>query len=109
MAHRDLSEPPGFAMANATVTVRYATDADWLIRKGVSTRGANGQPMATQYHAHSQQLVAHPLFGGVPGCWGDGQISQIASTAGAGRSGNRGTWVALGLNRHLSVVAAHLP
>jgi hypothetical protein len=109
MAHRDLSEPPGFAMANATVTVRYAGDVDWLIKKGVSTRGTNGRPMATQYHAHSQQLVAHSHFGGVPGCWGDVQISQIASTAGAGKSRNRGTWVSLGLNRHLSVVAARLP
>lgn len=109
IAHRDLSEPPGFAMANATVTVRYATGSDWLIRKGVSTRGANGQRMTTQYHAHSQQLAASPHFGGVPGCWADGQISQIASTAGAGRAGNRKTWVSLGLNRHLSVVAAHLP
>lgn len=109
ISHRDLTEPPGYAMANATVTPRYSLQNEWLIRKGVTTRGAQGVLMGTQYHGHAQALAAHPAFGQVPGCWADGRIQQIAGQAGAGSSGNRETWVGLGFNRHASVVCAQLP
>ncbi|WP_319798131.1 beta family protein [Nitrobacter sp.] len=109
ISHRDLSEPPGYAMANATVSPRYAVQNDWVLLKGVSTRGANGVPMATQYHGHAQTLSAATYFGGLLGCWADGQIAQIAARAGVGSSGNRGSWVGFGLNRHVSLVCAQLP
>ncbi|RAI36779.1 beta family protein [Rhodoplanes serenus] len=109
IAHRDLSEPPGFAMANATVSPRYCLDNDWYIRKGRSTRGANGQPMAAQYHGHAAALSQHAQFGGLTGCWGDAHIVQIARQAGVGRSGSRETWVSIGVNRHISLVCDRLP
>jgi hypothetical protein len=109
ISHRDLSEPPGYAMANATVSPRYAVQDDWVLLKGVSTRGASGLPMRAQYHSHAQTLSAAANFGGVPGCWADGQIAQIAARAGVGPSGNRESWVGFGLNRHISLVCAQLP
>lgn len=109
IAHRDLTEPPGYAMANATVTPRYTLDNEWLIRKGRSQRGPQGQPMAAQYHGHAQALVRHPNFGGIGGCWADAEIAQIAARGGVGRSGGRKTWVSLGLNRHISLVCDRLP
>ncbi|MCJ2042919.1 beta family protein [Methylobacterium sp. J-059] len=107
--HRDLTEPPGYAMANATVTPRYALPNDWFIRKGVTTRGVRGQHMTVQYHGHAQALIAHASFGPMPGCWGDQRIQQIAGQAGVGSSGNRETWVSIAFNRHASVVCNHLP
>lgn len=109
IAHRSLVEPPGAAMARATVSPRYALPTEWLIRKGLATTGVSGQPMATQYHGHAQALAAHPHFGQVPGCWGDTRIQQIAAMAGVGKSGNRETWVGLCFNRHASVTCHHLP
>jgi len=109
IAHRDLTEPPGFAMANATVTPRYTVNDAWLIRKGRSTRGVNGQPMPLQYHGHAQALAADPNFGQVPDCWADAEIAQIAARGGAGKAGSRETWVGLGLNRHISFVCHQLP
>ena len=109
ITHRDLSEPPGYAMANATVSPRYCLDDNWLILKGRSTRGAGGQTMNSQYHAHAQVLVNRPDFNGLTFCWGDGEITAIASRSGTGASGSRETWVGIGLNRHLSLVTDRLP
>lgn len=107
VSHHDMTEPPGFAMANATVSARYTSADNWIIYKGVSTRGVNGQPMRQQYRAHAQALVALPEFGGIPGCWADGRIQHYATTSGG--TGGRPQWVAIGVNRHLSVVANDLP
>jgi hypothetical protein len=109
IVHRDLTEPPGYAMANATVTPRYTLDREWLILKGTSTRGAKGQPMTAQYHRHAQHLVRHPSFDRLPSCWGDGEIQRIAALAGVGGAGGRAQWVGFGLSRHLCLVANRLP
>lgn len=105
--HPSLEEVPGHAMANATVSVRYTVDNNWIVHKGVSTNGPNGIVMGTQYRAHAQSLSADPLFGGVAGCWGDGQIQHYATTPGG--TGGRGQWAALLLNRHISLVADRIP
>ncbi|RWK40694.1 MAG: hypothetical protein EOR46_20060 [Mesorhizobium sp.] len=106
--HPSLDEVPGYAMANATVSVRYAIDERWIIQKGVRTSGANGIDMATQYRGHAQTLVADPAFGGLGvACWGDGRIQHYAVTPGG--AGGRGQWAALLLNRHISHVADRLP
>ena len=105
--HPSLDEVPGYAMANATVSVRYAVDDHWIIHKGVSTTGPNGIPMGIQYRGHARALIAEPLFGGVAGCWGDTRVQHYASTP-AG-TGGRGQWAALLLNRHISLVADRIP
>jgi len=105
--HRDLADPPGFAMAGATVSVKYADDTEWLIRKGRRTSGATGVPMNVQYQSHAQALIAHPCFGHVANCWADQRIQQIAS--GATSAGSRATWVPISMNRHLALVAERLP
>jgi hypothetical protein len=107
ISHPDMTEPPGYVMGSATVSVRYCLDQNWLVLKGRPVSGVNGIPMAAQYLGHAQQLVANRAFGGVPGCWGDTRIQQIQ--AGAINSGSRESWVQIGVNRHLSLVADRLP
>lgn len=107
VSHPDLTEPPGVAMVRATVSVRYAISADWIFLKGVATSGPTGRQMGAQYAAHARTLVNDQQFGGVPGCWADQRIQQIA--AGSSTPGNRATWVTLNVNRHLSLVAHQLP
>jgi hypothetical protein len=106
-AHPGLTEPPGVAMARATVSVRYTIDDFWIVLKGRPIGGRTGQAMPRQYHGHATTLVADPQFGGLPGCWGDQRIQQIL--AGTGTPGSRTTWVEIGANRHLSLVANRLP
>lgn len=105
--HPDLTEPPGVAMANATVSARYTLDADWLIIKGRSTGGINGQPMAVQYISHAALISANSNFGGVAGCWADSRVQHAA--AGGQGVGSRGKWAEIAANRHISLVADRLP
>lgn len=99
--HPDLTEPPGYAMARATVSARYADQTNWIIIKGRSTGGQSGIPMGTQYRNHATAYVAEPTFGQVTGCWADQQIQEIAN--GNRNSGNRTTWAGFGINRHIEV------
>ena len=105
--HPDLTDVPGIAMASATVSVKYTLDNSWLMIKGRPTTGQHAIPMSVQYRGHSQALNASMGFGGLVGCWGDGRIQQIATTA--PNSGGRATWVEIAMNRHLSLVADRLP
>jgi hypothetical protein len=105
--HPSLDEVPGYAMANATVSVRYTAVDHWIVYKGVATTGPNGIDMTTQYRGHARALMAEPAFGALAGCWGDGRIQHYALAQGG--AGARGQWAAILLNRHLSHVSANLP
>lgn len=108
VSHRDLTEPPGIAMAAATVSVRYTIDNNWVTIKGRRTTGATGVPMGNQYRAHAQTLAARPDFGGLPGCWGDARITTIANTPSAS-AGGRLQWVEINANRHFAFICSRLP
>lgn len=106
--HPDLTDPPGYVMPKATVSVRYAIDDHWIVIKGKPTSGKTGQPMAAQYRSHAKALTADPAFGGLKvACWADDRIQKIAGGAPGG--GSRGVWAGLVANRHLSLVADRLP
>lgn len=105
--HPDLTDPPGAAMATATVSARYSLDNEWLIIKGFPVGGATGQPMDVQYRAHANTIVADPGFNGIPNCWADTEIAAAASVI-AGR-GSRQKWSEFAANRHMSLVADRLP
>jgi hypothetical protein len=105
--HPSLEEPPGASMAKATVSVRYTLDDVWLILKGKQTSGSSGAPMPAQYASHAKNLMSDPGFGGLVHCWADDRIRMIAASA--AKSGNRGSWVEISVNRHLCLVADRLP
>ena len=105
--HPDMTEPPGAAMARATVSIRYTCEQEWLVYKGTGTGGPSGTPMSAQYLAHAKRLVKEIKFGGLIGCWADDRILKIA--AGTISSGSRTTWAENAVNRHLCFLAAKLP
>jgi hypothetical protein len=105
--HPDLTEPPGVAMANATVSARYTLDNEWLIIKGRSTSGQYGMPMGVQYTSHAGVIANDPRFGGLQSCWADGRVQLAAS--GAPGVGSRQKWSEIAANRHISLVADRLP
>ncbi|SFQ31265.1 Beta protein [Bradyrhizobium sp. Ghvi] len=108
ISHRDLTEPPGMAMAAATVSVRYTIDDNWIMIKGKRTTGASGVPMGDQYRTHARTLVRRPEFGGLPVCWADQRISTIAGTLGVS-AGGRAQWVEINANRHFAFIVDRLP
>lgn len=105
--HPNLSEPPGAAMAKATVSARYTLDTVWLIIKGFQAGGQNGLPMGTQYHSHAGIIANDPGFLGVPNVWADGQVGLAA--VGAPKMASRAKWSGFAANRHMSLVADRLP
>jgi hypothetical protein len=105
--HPDLTEPPGVAMASATVSARYTGQAHWLVIKGRSTGGAQGIPMEQQYRSHAAHYVGDPQFGGLLGCWADNRIRQI--NARATGPGNRQSWSEIAANRHIEMTVSQLP
>ncbi len=105
--HPDLTEPPGVAMASATVSARYTGPTHWLVIKGRPIRGVQGIPMDQQYRSHAGHYVADPQFGHIPGCWGDQRIGQIHARATG--PGNRQSWSEIAVNRHIEVVVNQLP
>jgi hypothetical protein len=105
--HPDLTEPPGVAMASATVSARYTLDTCLLIVKGRSSNGPNGLPMRQQYQSHARVIAADAGFSGVPNVWADGQIGLAA--AGTPGMASRAKWSGYAANRHLSLVADRLP
>ncbi len=107
VAHPNLAGPPGFAMANATVSARYTLDNDWLMIKGRSTRGMNGLPMGQQYRGHAATIVSTAGTGGLVSCWGDQEIQRISGSP--LRPGGRPQWAGYSTSRHLSLVADRLP
>ncbi|MDR3471292.1 MAG: hypothetical protein P4M09_06340 [Devosia sp.] len=106
-SHLDLTDPPGVAMAKATVSVRYAAVDHWVMIKGRPTTGHTGLAMSTQYRGHATSLISRPEFQQGVTSWGDSRISAIA--AGTSTPGGRTQWVEIGTNRHLSVVSSTLP
>lgn len=108
ISHRDLTEPPGAAMAGATVSVRYTINDNWVMIKGQRATGQHAVPMGTQYRSHAQTLVARPDFGGLTACWADQRIQTIAATT-SGSAGGRAQWVEINANRHFAFILNRLP
>ncbi|MBR0752512.1 hypothetical protein JQ604_09965 [Bradyrhizobium jicamae] len=108
ISHRDLAEPPGVAMAGATVSVRYTIDGAWVMIKGRRITGPTGVAMGDQYRQHAQTLFARPDFDRLPNCWGDQRITTIATDPTAS-AGGRAQWVEISANRHFAFIASTLP
>ncbi|WP_080901081.1 beta family protein [Rhodopseudomonas palustris] len=107
ISHRDLTEPPGVAMAGATVSVRYTISDNWVMLKGRRTTGVAGIPMGDQFRSHSRTLVARFDFGGLSSCWADERISAIATNP-AVSAGGRAQWVEINANRHFNFILSSL-
>jgi hypothetical protein len=105
--HPSLDEVPGYAMINATVSVRYTINDCWVVIKGSSTRGPAGIAMSDQYKSHAKALLAEHEFNSLSQCWGDDRIRIYAASQGG--AGGRKEWVGVLLNRHLSHVCDRLP
>ena len=92
----------------ASASVRYAGDTDWVIARGRSVRSPRFGGFA-QYRALSASLMSHPMFTGRNFSWASDFIEQCA---GGGNTGNLSTWRKVATNRHMARVAhqiANLP
>jgi hypothetical protein len=102
-----IKPPPEGIAWGFPINVRYTLDGAFLICRGVTTTRANAEDMAPQLVKHAKTIQKYPMRNGVPNCWGDGMIDQIAAKAVL--PGALENWVRIGVNRHVEITRANLP
>ena len=95
-------------LMQASASIRYATDTEWVIARGRSVNSPKFGGYA-QFNRLSAALMAHPAFTGASFSWSSDYITACAS---GGQTGNLTTWRKVATNRHMSRTAhqiANLP
>jgi Beta protein len=88
------------------INVRYTLPTQFLVCRGVRTRGEGSRDQSTQLIAHAKTIVKYrgrnPL-----NCWADNTIDKIA----AKKEGPSGLthWVTIAVNRHITRVRTDIP
>lgn len=77
--------------------IKYATESEWLCLRWDARDFAHFRNVC-------DTLVGLPEFNGSDYSWGDSRVAQCATTG--GRTGNPREWVSIGVNHHLTFVAA---
>lgn len=101
IAHPTLSDVDPRIMT-ISANVRYTTESDWLIFRGMSV----GKHGSSQYAEFCKTLLTRPEYGGANFSAGDGYIARCAS--GAVGHGNSTTWRRVATNHHITFVSRQL-
>lgn len=98
--------PPDGIRYGFPINVRYTLPAEFLICKGVVTRGPQGIDQSPQLIGHAQSIFGYGGRNPIT-CWGDSTVDNIA--AGTDTPGALVKWVTIGVNRHIQLVRTLLP
>lgn len=102
---------PFYTEANfaGTISIKYTTENDFLIYKGVlTTEHALGHK---QYISHSQKLIKSQDYFGKDFSWGDKRIFEIASQnqeEETSKPGSPTVWVQISQNHHIELISSLL-
>ncbi len=96
------SDQPDFRSANIPTKIRYATDDNWLVAKGGTTK-KNG---FAYFRKLAKQVIGLESFKGENFSWGDKFIADCAS--GKGKTGNMASWVCVDTTHHITHVVDQL-
>jgi hypothetical protein len=92
--------------AGFPISVRYTLPTHFLIPRGVRTRGEGSKEQGTQLIAHAKTIVNYKKRSRLE-CWADDTIDKIAAKE--INPGSLGSWVTIGVNRHIVRVRTDLP
>lgn len=95
--------------ANPSASIRYATQSEWIIMRGMGLRSAKSNGHA-QYPANANLLINTDEFKsfGEDFSGGDQYIAKIGKDVNSKETGNPKTWLRAGINHHMSCVAAQV-
>jgi hypothetical protein len=98
--------PPADIGWGFPISVRYTLPTQFLICRGVRTRGEGAKDMDEQLIAHAKTIVRYKKRSRLD-CWADETIDKIA----AEEKGPEGLehWVTIGVNRHIVRVRTDAP
>jgi len=98
-------ERRNFPGMNISASIRYTTEDDWLIMRGEALKKKDGAGYA-QYPANAEMLCEKKEYCGRSYSYGDKYIAD--SLLHTSHPGNPKTWLAAGINHHLTLVARQL-
>ncbi len=101
------AEPPTGIAAGFPINAKYTLPQDFLICRGVRTKGVGSLDMDVQLVGHARTIAGYMGRNSLGHCWADNAIDDIAAT-GSGQ-GNLETWVSIGVNRHIELTRHLLP
>ena len=101
------SAPPPGIKWGFPINVRYTTNENFIICRGVKTTGPLAASMQSQLIRHARSIVARPDRNALAHCWADTKIDEIA--AGTDTPGGLEMWVVIGVNRHIELTRHLLP
>lgn len=105
IVHPDLVYYDDPKKLNASATIRYTLEDRSLIARGFSLKkiGAGG---FRQFYGLAKSVASRTEFMGEHFSWGDEQIERKARSSGG--TGNLTTWITIGTNHHVTLVAKQL-
>lgn len=98
IVHPEFPDAMNFALITIEAKIKYATDDDWLIIRWHKTQGDR-----TKFYDICDILVQQSDYYGEDYSWGDKRISLCCKRQAS--SGSPGTWVQVGVNHHMTLVA----
>lgn len=96
-------EPP--ENPNASASIRYTLEDDWLIMRGESINKKDG-PGRAQWTSHAILLRDRKDFYSANFSYGDAYIFEMSNKT--GKHGSLMTWLRAGINHHMTVVSRQI-
>ena len=91
---------------NVSASIRYANDEQWEVMRGEGLRNEKGAGFK-QYPAQAQLLVQQKFYKGADFSFGDTYIAERAKPK-PETTGNPQTWLTVGINHHITLVARQI-
>jgi hypothetical protein len=101
-----IAPPPAGIRWGFPINVRYTLPTQFLICRGVRTRGEGAKDMDKQLIGHANTIIRYKDRSRLH-CWADDIIDKIASKS--ERPGNLEYWVQIAVNRHVTRVRTDMP
>ncbi|TSD06297.1 MAG: hypothetical protein Greene07147_156 [Parcubacteria group bacterium Greene0714_7] len=98
-----------YVAAIGSASIRYTADDKWWIFRGkipglINRKTKEKGPGREQYIGHAQTLIKRDFYKKKEYSFGDGEIARIAAP-GNEKPGSPTTWLTIGINHHLTLVA----
>jgi Beta protein len=98
--------PPTNIRTGFPINVRYTLPTQFLICRGVRTRGEGAKDQDKQLIGHANTIVRYKKRSRLT-CWADTMIDKIAE--GEEKPGSLETWDKIAVNRHIERVRSDIP
>ena len=101
-----ITPAPSDVRTGFPINVRYTLPTQFLICRGVRTRGEGSREQGAQLIGHANTIVNYKKRSRLD-CWADDTIDKIAERK--EKPGGLESWVTIAVNRHITRVRTDIP